>query len=118
VRGQRLQAAQHLWQRVAAGHVEEVVALERVDRHVHAVDPGSHERGGIALELNVEAIERVGAETFIYGSRRHAAQGIAGTFIVKIVGSYSNIVGLPLYETMSLLGGEGYPIRFGWLNAT
>ena len=24
----------------------------------------------------------------------------------------------PLYETMSLLGGEGYPIRFGWLNAT
>ena len=25
--------------------------------------------------------------------------------------------GLPLYETMTLLGGEGYPIRFGWLNA-
>jgi septum formation protein len=47
----------------------------------------------------------------------YAAQGIAGTFIVKIVGSYSNVVGLPLYETMSLLGGEGYPIRFGWLNA-
>src|SRR5450631_2019496 len=48
----------------------------------------------------------------------YAAQGIAGTFIAKIVGSYSNVVGLPLYETMSLLGGEGYPIRFGWLNAT
>ena len=47
----------------------------------------------------------------------YAAQGIAGTFIVKIVGSYSNIVGLPLYETMTLLGGEGYPIHFGWLNA-
>jgi septum formation protein len=47
----------------------------------------------------------------------YAAQGIAGTFIVKMVGSYSNVVGLPLYETMSLLGGEGYPIRFGWLNA-
>lgn len=47
----------------------------------------------------------------------YAAQGIAGTFIVKIVGSYSNIVGLPLYETMSLLDGEGFPIRFGWLNA-
>jgi len=27
------------------------------------------------------------------------------------------VVGLPLYETMSLLGGEGYPIHFGWLNA-
>ena len=47
----------------------------------------------------------------------YAAQGIAGTFIVKLVGSYSNVVGLPLYETMQLLGGEGYPIRFGWLNA-
>jgi septum formation protein len=47
----------------------------------------------------------------------YAAQGIAGTFLVKIVGSYSNIVGLPLYETMMLLGGEGYPIHFGWLSA-
>ena len=47
----------------------------------------------------------------------YAAQGIAGTFMVKIVGSYTNVVGLPLYEAMTLLGGEGYPIRFGWLNA-
>ena len=47
----------------------------------------------------------------------YAAQGLAGTFIVKLVGSYSNVVGLPLYETVALLGGEGYPIHFGWLNA-
>jgi septum formation protein len=47
----------------------------------------------------------------------YAVQGIAGTFVVKLVGSYTNVVGLPLYETMTLLGGEGYPIRFGWLNA-
>src|SRR5438128_1302842 len=47
----------------------------------------------------------------------YAAQGIAGTFIVKIVGSYTNVVGLPLYEATTLLLGEGYPIRFGWLNA-
>ena len=46
----------------------------------------------------------------------YAAQGIAGSFIVKLVGSYSNVVGLPLYETTALLLGEGYPIRFGWLN--
>jgi len=37
--------------------------------------------------------------------------------LVKIVGSYSNIVGLPLYETMTMLGGEGFPVHFGWLNA-
>src|ERR1700761_6162120 len=46
----------------------------------------------------------------------HAGRGIAGSCMVKIVGSYSNVVGLPLYETTTLLAGEGYPIHFGWLN--
>jgi septum formation protein len=46
----------------------------------------------------------------------YAAQGIAGSFIVKIAGSYTNVVGLPLYEVTTLLSGEGYPIRSGWLN--
>src|ERR1700739_3052841 len=48
----------------------------------------------------------------------YAVQGIAGTFVVKMVGSYTNIVGLPLYESIALLGGEGFPIRFGWLNGS
>ena len=47
----------------------------------------------------------------------YAAQGLAGTFIVKMVGSYSNVVGLPLYETAAMLAGDGYPVHFGWLNA-
>ena len=47
----------------------------------------------------------------------YAIQGLAGTFVVKMVGSYTNVVGLPLYETLSLLLGEGYPVHFGWLNA-
>jgi septum formation protein len=47
----------------------------------------------------------------------YAVQGIAGSFVVKVVGSYTNVVGLPLYETTALLSGEAYPIRFGWLNA-
>ncbi len=47
----------------------------------------------------------------------YAAQGIAGAFIVKLVGSYSGVVGLPLTETLALLGGEGYPIHMGWLGA-
>src|SRR4029434_3579178 len=38
----------------------------------------------------------------------YAVQGIAGSFVVKMVGSYTNVVGLPLYETVTLLGGEGY----------
>jgi len=48
----------------------------------------------------------------------YAIQGLAGTFVVKMVGSYTNVVGLPLYETLSLLSGEGYPVHFGWLNAS
>src|SRR5918999_5779985 len=48
----------------------------------------------------------------------YAVQGIAGSFVVKMVGSYSNVVGLPLYESVTLMGGEGFPIRFGWLNAS
>ncbi|HEY2137654.1 MAG TPA: Maf family protein, partial [Xanthobacteraceae bacterium] len=47
----------------------------------------------------------------------YAVQGLAGTFVVKLVGSYTNVVGLPLYETVVLLSGEGYPIHFGWINA-
>jgi septum formation protein len=47
----------------------------------------------------------------------YAIQGFAGTFVVKLVGSYTNVVGLPLYETVALLDGEGFPVRFSWLNA-
>jgi septum formation protein len=46
----------------------------------------------------------------------YAVQGLAGGFVTKIVGSYTNVVGLPLYETTTLLAGEGFPIHFGWLN--
>lgn len=46
----------------------------------------------------------------------YAIQGIAGSFVVKLVGSYTNVVGLPLYETVSLLTGEGYPVHFNWIN--
>jgi septum formation protein len=46
----------------------------------------------------------------------YAIQGLAGAFVVKIVGSYTNVVGLPLYETLALLSGEGFPVHFGWLN--
>jgi septum formation protein len=46
----------------------------------------------------------------------YAIQGIAGSFVVRLVGSYSAVVGLPLYETVGLLSCEGYPVHFNWLN--
>jgi septum formation protein len=39
----------------------------------------------------------------------YAIQGRAAAFIRHISGSYSNVVGLPLYETAMLLRGLGYP---------
>ena len=44
----------------------------------------------------------------------YAIQGRAGAFVTKIVGSYTNVVGLPLNETMMLLIGEGYPVYRNW----
>ena len=41
----------------------------------------------------------------------YAIQGRAGAFAIKIIGSYSSVIGLPLYETMNLLVGEGYVVR-------
>ena len=44
----------------------------------------------------------------------YAVQGLAGAFVLGIIGSYSAVVGLPLYETICLLEGEGYPVRRNW----
>ncbi|MEE9454946.1 MAG: nucleoside triphosphate pyrophosphatase [Paracoccaceae bacterium] len=42
----------------------------------------------------------------------YAIQGIAAAFVPAINGSYSNIVGLPLHETASLLNGAGYLVSY------
>ncbi|MEO9526347.1 MAG: Maf family protein, partial [Roseibium sp.] len=44
----------------------------------------------------------------------YAIQGLAGSFVVKLVGSYPAVVGLPLAETAALLGSAGYPVHEGW----
>jgi sn-glycerol 3-phosphate transport system ATP-binding protein len=57
--------------------------------------------GGLVLDLTVEAIERVGAETFIYGTRQQQVQGVAanpgelppGEVIVRIPGAIAPAVG-------------------------
>lgn len=44
----------------------------------------------------------------------YGIQGFAGTFIQKLVGSYTAVVGLPLFETIQLLNGEGYEFHEKW----
>ena len=45
----------------------------------------------------------------------YAIQGLAGAFIQKLIGSYTNVVGLPLTEVVGMLQGEGFPVYFNWL---
>jgi septum formation protein len=37
----------------------------------------------------------------------YAIQGLAGAFVEHIVGSYTGVVGLPVFETVALLAGAG-----------
>lgn len=48
----------------------------------------------------------------------YAVQGLAGGFVVRLVGSYTAVVGLPLHETLGLIDGAGYPVRARWAEAS
>jgi sn-glycerol 3-phosphate transport system ATP-binding protein len=76
--------------------------------------------GGIALDLTVEAIERVGAETFIYGARKSGAQDVAATpgelppgeVIVRIPGAIAPAIGeriraIAPHEKLHLFSADG-----------
>lgn len=44
----------------------------------------------------------------------YAIQGLASAYIARVLGSYSAVVGLPLYETAMLLSGRGYDVTGTW----
>ena len=47
----------------------------------------------------------------------YAIQGRAEAFVRNLAGSYSAVVGLPLYETVTLLQGAGFPVQHRWMTA-
>jgi septum formation protein len=47
----------------------------------------------------------------------YAIQGRAESFVRHLVGSHSGVMGLPLYETVHLLQGAGFPVHQAWMNA-
>jgi septum formation protein len=47
----------------------------------------------------------------------YGIQGHAGAFVSDISGSYPSVMGLPLYETVCLLEGLGYPVGRRWNKA-
>ncbi|MBV6656805.1 MAG: septum formation protein Maf [Devosiaceae bacterium] len=48
----------------------------------------------------------------------YAIQGNAGAFVVQVVGSYSAVVGLPLFETSQLLAGRGLHVTQTWVDTS
>lgn len=45
----------------------------------------------------------------------YAIQGLAAAFVLRLIGSYTGVVGLPLAETSAMLIGEGFPVRRYWI---
>jgi septum formation protein len=45
----------------------------------------------------------------------YAIQGRAEAFVRVLSGSHSGVIGLPLYETVHLLEGAGYPVFHSWM---
>lgn len=43
----------------------------------------------------------------------YGIQGRAGALVVSLSGSYTGVVGLPIYETRQMLEGMGYPCSLG-----
>jgi septum formation protein len=48
----------------------------------------------------------------------YAIQGRADAFVRSLNGSYTGVVGLPLYEVMALLQGNGFPVYFTLANTS
>lgn len=44
----------------------------------------------------------------------YGIQGLAAVFVSRLIGSYPAVVGLPLYETATLLEGRGLDMTEGW----
>ena len=45
----------------------------------------------------------------------YAIQGRAEAFVRYLSGSHSGVIGLPLYETVLLLQGAGFPVYHNWM---
>ncbi len=75
----------------------------------------------VETRMRFKRLSRVEIESYLASGQwrgkagGYAVQGLAASFVARMVGSYTNVVGLPLYETVSLLTGEGYDVYDRWL---
>nr|WP_316652281.1 Maf-like protein [uncultured Gellertiella sp.] len=77
----------------------------------------------VETKVRFKRLSRKEIDTYVASSQWHGKagaygiQGIAGVFVQKLSGSYTNVVGLPLFETAQMLGGEGFDVMAGWMEA-
>ncbi len=94
-------------------HVYTAVAL--------ATPKGTIRQRLVETKVRFKRLSRLEIDTYLASGEwrgkagGYAIQGLAGSFVVKLSGSYPSVVGLPLFETITMLEGEGYPVRKGWL---
>jgi len=102
---------------------EGVAMLQRFSDRVHEVMTAVAiaDAGGVALRLNVSSVrfrKLTPEECNAYWETGephdkaggYAVQGVAAVFIESLSGSYSGVMGLPLFETAELLRGAGVGI--------
>ena len=83
--------------RNAQGRLRSIVCLTRVTfRRLDIEEREAYVRSG-------EGVGKAGG---------YAIQAKAEIFVRRLNGSYSNVVGLPLFETVNILKGCGYPISW------
>lgn len=67
----------------------------------------------VTTQVTFKVLDQAEAEAYVASGEwqgkagGYAIQGLAAIFVRQLIGSYSNVVGLPLFETQALLAGRG-----------
>ncbi len=83
---------------------------------------GQYRQKVVETKVRFKRLSRKEIDTYVASSQwqgkagAYGIQGIAGVFVQKMSGSYTNVVGLPLFETAQMLAGEGFDVMNGWLD--
>ncbi|QPC42536.1 septum formation protein Maf [Kaustia mangrovi] len=95
----------------------------RVYTGVCVITPrGARRRRVVETKVRMKRLSRDDIDSYIASGEwrdkagGYAIQGRGEVFVRAVNGSYSNVVGLPLYETVSLLQGTGFPVYMKWVS--
>jgi septum formation protein len=82
---------------------------------------GKHTSRCVETKVRFKRLSREDIESYLLSDEwrgkagGYAIQGRAEAFVRMLTGSHSAVIGLPLYETVHLLEGAGYPVYHSWM---